>query len=249
MTKRSTLKGLSHHQLIELVGVAVELHQREGTTIAVEYDAHIPDMRTGERRQFDVLVRSAVSGREFLRVVEVKDIERPVGSPIVDGLITKASAVGAHRATLVSTSGFARTALARVADRPDLLDAFSLRALREDEAPFDFSIPLNFTFDKEVVHTTLEARAYANGLTDEVQFIVWYASMSDSSVGAAFVMLSPPKRLLPDGSDVPIQTYQLPVRGGPLELAVSLTVGMADGTSRKLTPNTHRTFELVTRRQ
>ena len=71
--------------------------------------------RLGQRRQFDVVVRGTFAGQQMLGIIECKDLGGKVGTPEVDGFVTKAQDVNANFKVLVSRRGFTKPALAKCA--------------------------------------------------------------------------------------------------------------------------------------
>ncbi|NRF85546.1 restriction endonuclease [Burkholderia gladioli] len=69
--------------------------------------------RLGHSRQFDVVVRGVFAGQKMLGVIECKDLNKKVGTPEVDGFITKASDVNANFKILVSRKGFSKPGLSK----------------------------------------------------------------------------------------------------------------------------------------
>lgn len=69
--------------------------------------------RLGQRRQFDVVVRGTFAGQQMLGIIECKDLGGKVGTPEVDGFVTKAQDINANFKVLVSRRGFTKPALAK----------------------------------------------------------------------------------------------------------------------------------------
>lgn len=69
----------------------------------------------GQSRQFDVVVRGVFAGQQMLGVIECKDLDRKVGTPEVDGFVTKAQDINANFKILMSRRGFSRPALVKCA--------------------------------------------------------------------------------------------------------------------------------------
>lgn len=67
--------------------------------------------RLGQNREFDVVLRSKLSGYELLGVIECKDLKRKVGVQVVDGFHSKATNALAHFKVIVSKSGFTKNAI------------------------------------------------------------------------------------------------------------------------------------------
>lgn len=106
-----------------------------GIGAEVTYDAKIP-MEEGERpRQIDVLVETEQAGRRFRRIVEVQNRSRSIDQKFIDEALGKTQAVKAHRATLVATAGFTKSARLRIERMSDQLDGVELKKGREGERP------------------------------------------------------------------------------------------------------------------
>lgn len=67
--------------------------------------------RFGKKRQFDVVIRGLCAGVDFIGVVECKDLNRKVGSELVDAFVTKANDINANFKILVSRKGFTKGAI------------------------------------------------------------------------------------------------------------------------------------------
>lgn len=61
-------------------------------------------------RQFDVVIRSKVSGLDLLTVIECRDFNKNLSIAHVDGLHSKAKDVNANKAVLVAKKGFSQSA-------------------------------------------------------------------------------------------------------------------------------------------
>ena len=81
-------------------------------TATVTHNEIILD-RLGQSRQFDVVVRGVFAGQQMLGVIECKDLGRKVGTPEVDGFVTKAQDINANFKILMSRRGFSKPALAK----------------------------------------------------------------------------------------------------------------------------------------
>lgn len=76
------------------------------TSVEHDVDLESPD----GPRQFDVVIRSKVSGLDLLTVVECRDYNKNLSVTHVDGLHSKANDVNANKAVLVAKKGFSKTA-------------------------------------------------------------------------------------------------------------------------------------------
>jgi hypothetical protein len=71
--------------------------------------------RLGQHRQFDVVIRGVFAGQQMLGVIECKDLVKRVGTPEVDGFVTKAQDINANFKILMSRRGFSKPALVKCA--------------------------------------------------------------------------------------------------------------------------------------
>lgn len=81
-------------------------------TAVVTHNEIILD-RLSQPRQFDVVVRGVFGGQKMLGVIECKDTRKKVGTPEVDGFVTKAQDINANFKILMSRRGFSKPALAK----------------------------------------------------------------------------------------------------------------------------------------
>ncbi|MEW5757440.1 MAG: restriction endonuclease [Pseudomonadota bacterium] len=96
----------------EKVVAAIQTQIDPAATVA--HNEIIPD-RLGQSRQFDVVVRGVFAGQQMLGIIECKDLGRKVGTPEVDGFVTKAQDVNANFKILMSRRGFSKPALVKCA--------------------------------------------------------------------------------------------------------------------------------------
>lgn len=92
--------------------VVAEIQAQIDPTATVTHNEIILD-RLGQSRQFDVVVRGVFAGQQMLGVIECKDLGRKVGTPEVDGFVTKAQDINANFKILMSRRGFSKPALAK----------------------------------------------------------------------------------------------------------------------------------------
>jgi hypothetical protein len=130
-------RGLKRGELAEVVVHAIELEQGLGS--AVTFNAKIPGLRTGDLRQVDVAVETQQAGRTFLRMVEVRDKGRPMATTVLDEIFGKMEDIAAHRATIVSTSGFYRPTIERARQNQHRVDLLHLAKGRPEEWPSRFT--------------------------------------------------------------------------------------------------------------
>lgn len=72
--------------------------------------------RSGQARQFDVVIRGKMAGHEILGVIECKDTKRPVALPEIDAFNTKTREANANIKLIASKNGFTKPALAKARD-------------------------------------------------------------------------------------------------------------------------------------
>ncbi len=68
--------------------------------------------KLGHSRQFDVVIRGKLGGRDILGVIEYKDWNDKVGTPEVEAFVMKSRYVNANIVLMVSPKGFTAPALA-----------------------------------------------------------------------------------------------------------------------------------------
>ncbi|MBP1992537.1 restriction endonuclease [Paenibacillus eucommiae] len=76
----------------------------------VTHDEKIVD-KYGHFRQFDVVIRGKLGGRNLLGVIECKDWKAKVDLPVIDAFLTKMRGVNAHFGIIASNSGFTKSSL------------------------------------------------------------------------------------------------------------------------------------------
>jgi hypothetical protein len=77
----------------------------------VRPNVNILDKDTGEPRQVDIAIYLTDGPYRMLRIVEVRDHKKPIGSPYIEEISAKRRSVGADAATIVSKSGFTQPAI------------------------------------------------------------------------------------------------------------------------------------------
>src|SRR5215216_5814330 len=85
MSKRKLRPGEALQILVKRIEET--LAGDEKTTI--ESPGYLIDVRTGERREHDVIITTRLPHREIKTVIECKDHSRPVGVPLVEAFKTK----------------------------------------------------------------------------------------------------------------------------------------------------------------
>jgi len=94
----------------EFEAAVAEIQRLLDPNSTVEHNVFLED-ELGIPRQFDVVVRGKIGGRDILGVFECRDHERPVDLPQIDGFIQKRASVRADFGVVVSRSGFTKRAL------------------------------------------------------------------------------------------------------------------------------------------
>ena len=102
--------GRAHSQWYEKL--TAEIHRIFDPAASIQHDEKILG-KSGRERQIDVSIRRNVDGNEVFIIVECKYHGTPVGIGMIDELVGKLEDVGAHKAILVSDSGFRKGALQR----------------------------------------------------------------------------------------------------------------------------------------
>jgi hypothetical protein len=79
--------------------------------VRVESPKRLPDKDTGRLREHDVVLTFSLSHHSMLVALECRDRSRKVGVPDVEAFCKKCDRTGVHRAIIVSSTGFTKTAL------------------------------------------------------------------------------------------------------------------------------------------
>ncbi|MEZ4503375.1 MAG: hypothetical protein R3C39_12175 [Dehalococcoidia bacterium] len=215
---------IRHAVLAEFAVWAIELKLGSGSNVAVEYDARVPEPDTGRKRQVDVFVTGAVSGRDVRRIVEVRDRGRPVGPEFVDQVQGKATALRVHRATIVSAAGLTEGGRAKIEAHSQALDAFELR--ESDPARWPLRWPerrFPWFFNGTEGQVELEPFEYVDARTGVVQLHGHIGDIESPMMRAGLILLMSPTEALP-GTPVELSAWLLgvessaPVTVGPLVL-------------------------------
>jgi hypothetical protein len=91
------------------------LSRREGVT--VKSPDFLPDKRTGQLREHDVIVTFPSAHHKLILAIECRDRSTKVGVPEVEAFHTKCFDTGINKGVIVSSKGFARTALKKAEDK------------------------------------------------------------------------------------------------------------------------------------
>jgi hypothetical protein len=196
--KTSKLQRLSRAQVLELVAHIVELQIGGGARVL--YDQKLSETATHNLRQVDVAIFAEVSGREFLRIVEVQDRKSRVGSKFIDEVAGKLTALGAHRATIVAGAGFTKGAQNKVyAVHSPYMDLVELRPGKAEEWPSHFnnhSMTFGVTVNREgiVERITLPLmhRRYIDVMKRSVMYDVLYGHAETFWLSGVFCFVIDP---------------------------------------------------------
>lgn len=128
-------KGRELEQLVEILEKNISDKQVEITS-----PAFLEDRVTGQQREIDVLLVSGSGRHKQLTAFECKDWNKKVGVPEVEAFHTKISDLKINKAIVVSSEGFAKTAIVKA-------NFYNISCLHMDEvANFDWlladSIPV-----------------------------------------------------------------------------------------------------------
>lgn len=117
--------------------------------------AFVSDRTAKRRRQVDVRVRGTVGGQAIVILIECRDHRRKVDVGYVESVATKARDVGAHKALIVSATGYTSTAREKAAAHGIVL--LTLKSAPETDWP-------TWLGARELTAPTLGARVFAFAL-------------------------------------------------------------------------------------
>ncbi len=120
---------------IDFEKIVADIQTRIDPNANVEHDEIIVD-RLGHRRQFDVVIRGTFAGQEILGVVECKDLNKKVGTPEIDGFVTKSQDINANFKIIVSRKGFSKPAI----EKSKHYGIQTLSLLPQDEVNHGFKV-------------------------------------------------------------------------------------------------------------
>jgi hypothetical protein len=92
---------------------ALEQATNNAPDIQVESPKRLPDKDTGQLREHDVVLTFSLSHHSMVMALECRDRSRKVGVPDVEAFRKKCDRTGVHRAIMVSSKGFTKTALTK----------------------------------------------------------------------------------------------------------------------------------------
>jgi hypothetical protein len=107
--RRKTRKAASP-QGISFEKAVAAIQQLLDPNATVTHNERLVD-RLGHARQFDVVLRGKFGGHDVLGVIECKDLNRPVGTPVINAFANKVEHLRAHLSLVVSRKGFSKQAL------------------------------------------------------------------------------------------------------------------------------------------
>ena len=202
---------------------------RDSEKVVLDFDARLPETASGRRRQVDVAVHYEISGRRFLRIVEVQDRTRRVGSQFVDGIEGKARALGAHRATIVATAGFTQGAIDRITAACMQLDGLTFGDPDEFRWPVNIPLPqLEVNVEGRLTNVRLEKSALIDAVTRRPEFLVAYGAVDVQDIHEGVVVLVPSSQRVPTESSVDIEVYILGTTGQHALVAGGVQISHGD---------------------
>ncbi len=95
----------------EFEKLATEIYEQLQPYAVVKHDDKVYDMESESDRQIDVSIRFNVKGREYLTIVQTKNLKTPADVNTVDELSGVLRGTGADRAVLICKSGFTKGAV------------------------------------------------------------------------------------------------------------------------------------------
>ncbi|NQW17108.1 MAG: restriction endonuclease [Chloroflexi bacterium] len=226
-------------KLLEFVALAIELYHSRGESTQVTYDDKIPEISSSSRRQVDISLRSTAAEHEFLRIVEVQDRIDKIGSPFIDLVGGKLAAIGAHRATIVSTAGFTAPAIEKLRNASDKLDGFTLRKSLKSDWVKQWGVDhVEFT-DGQVTHNfPLESLTFEKATTGEASLVTRFADVNFEGFDGAHVIIGPTGTANKGEASVNYQTYTIGTMAADIEFPTStLTYRTEDGVMHSVTEN------------
>src|SRR6267378_3017972 len=168
----------SNWKKFERVVAAIHMAETKGATVTWNEDIN--------GRQFDVAIRFRFQFYDYLVLIECKDWNRPIKVEKVDAFVTKTKDAGAHKAVMVSSSGF-QVGARRVAKEHNI-ELFTLKELREmpEDLLTDIVISVLMIFPVGFVRADKEAMLFLsqdnNKLTYEMNNIK-LTNMGDLTIG------------------------------------------------------------------
>jgi hypothetical protein len=90
---------------------ALEQATNNAPNVQVESPKRLRDKDTGQLREHDVVLTFSFSHHSMVMALECRDRSRKVGVPAVEAFRKKCDRTGVHRAIIVSSTGFTKTAL------------------------------------------------------------------------------------------------------------------------------------------
>jgi len=98
---------------LELLVEKLERLLASDENVLIESPKKIRDIQTGKLREHDVVLTYNQAHHEILIAMECKDRSRPVGVPEIEAFDNKCRYTNINQGIIVSSSGFAKTALAK----------------------------------------------------------------------------------------------------------------------------------------
>lgn len=104
-------KGKRLERLVQMIESAIA----DDDAVTVHSPYYLVDKDGGRKREHDVVLVVKHAHHEIYVAIECRDRSRPVGVPEIEAFSAKCSRTGVHCGIIVSSSGFARTALEKSA--------------------------------------------------------------------------------------------------------------------------------------
>lgn len=149
MVDKSSPPGLAFQRTTE----ALERCLSKTENIRFESNKRLIDVRTGQKREHDIVVTYSERHREFLMAIECRDRSRPVGSPQIEAFYQKCIDTRVEKKVIVSSSGYYKSALVKAT-------ALGIECLTiENIASYPWISEGNFSFtNRRLVHTKIRFR-------------------------------------------------------------------------------------------
>jgi hypothetical protein len=119
------MKIKAGHDLQETVRI-LETLASNSDDLEIESPAYLIDVRTGQKREHDVLLSIHVHHQEMITAIECRDRSRPVGVPDIEQFAEKCRNTKVNKGVIVSSKGFRATALR-------LAESYGISCLNLDE--------------------------------------------------------------------------------------------------------------------
>lgn len=108
-------KELKPGEELQILVHALERAIHSNPAVKIESPKLLPDKDTGRPREHDVILTFQLGHHELVQALECRDRTRKVGVPDVEQFASKCQRTGVHRGVIVSSKGFAKSALTKAA--------------------------------------------------------------------------------------------------------------------------------------